>query len=115
MRSITYLTVLKGSNMRKYVAVIGLLGLVVTSANAASSNSSTNPQPESCDQIRALINAKTGIPVKADTALLQKLARPECRFSALEVYRAAYGDKPLPKHADPTLGARRDHDDDDDD
>ncbi|MFA6312089.1 MAG: hypothetical protein WCV99_18800 [Sterolibacterium sp.] len=100
--------------MRKYLAVIGLLGLVVTSSNAANTTNSTNSQPESCDQIRALINAKTGIPVTADTGLLQKLARPECRFSAIEVYRAAYGDKPMPKNRYLTLDGRRDHDDDDD-
>jgi hypothetical protein len=46
--------------------------------------------------------------------LLQKLARPECRFSAAEVYRAAYGDKPMPINDAVRHRTRRDYDDDHD-
>ena len=92
--------------MRKCILIIGLLGLVVTNANSAGS------QTESCDQIRTLIKAQTGFPPKANTELLQKLARPECRFSATEVYRAAYGDKPMPVNESAGRRAKRDHDDD---
>ncbi|MCX7172693.1 MAG: hypothetical protein NT159_01905 [Proteobacteria bacterium] len=82
--------------------------MVVSNANSA------NSQLESCDRIRTLIRANTGIPPRVDTGLLQKLARPECRFSEAEVYRAAYGDKPMPKKEVLAPDARREHDDDDD-
>ena len=90
--------------MRKCILVIGLFGLAVTNANSATS------QTESCDQIRTLIKAQTGVPPKVNTELLQKLARPECRFSAAEVYRAAYGDKPMPINDSGRRRAKRDRD-----
>ncbi len=93
--------------MRKCILITGLFGLMVTNANSAST------QLESCDQIRTLIKAQTGLPPKPSAELLQKLARPECRFSATEVYRAAYGDKPMPVVASAGRRTRRDHDDDD--
>jgi hypothetical protein len=72
--------------------VIGLLGFFAVSASAAE------PQVETCEQIRAQIKAQTGDLPKPDIAMLEKLgARSECRFSAAEVYRAAYGDKPMPQ------------------
>ena len=95
--------------MRKYILVIGLLGLAVANATPA------NAQAESCDQIRTQINAQTGILPKVDTELLRKLARPECRFSSAEVYRAAYGDKPMPINESAGRRAKRDHHHDDDD
>lgn len=95
--------------MRKSILVIGLLGLVLTNATSA------NAQTESCDQIRTQINAQTGIPPKVDTELLRKLARPECRFSSAEVYRAAYGDKPMPINESARRHAKRGHHHDDDD
>lgn len=96
--------------MRIYVPVIGLVCLLATDAKSA------NFEQESCDQIRGLISAQTGLPAKPDINLLKKLARPECRFTAAEVYRAAYGDKLMPKSVgEPsTLRPRHDHDDDDD-
>jgi hypothetical protein len=95
--------------MRKYILVIGLLGLAVANANSASALA------ESCDQIRTQINAQTGILPKVNTELLRKLARPECRFSGAEVYRAAYGDKPMPINESVGHRAKRGqhHDDDD--
>lgn len=95
--------------MRKYILVVGLFGLALTNANSA------NAQAESCDQIRAQINAQTGIPPKVNTELLRKLARPECRFSSAEVYRAAYGDKPMPINESVGHRAKRSHHHDDDD
>jgi hypothetical protein len=96
----------KGTEMRKYFAIIGFVSLMALNAVAAEA------QAESCEQIREQIKAQTGLLPKADTDLLQKLsARSECRFSAAEVYRAAYGDKPLPKTEQ--RGRQSKHDDDD--
>ncbi len=92
--------------MRKHISIIGILGLIALSANLAQA------QAESCENIREQIKAQSGLLPKSDTNLLQKLsARSECRFTAAEVYRAAYGDKPLPKSTQPVHGGR--HDDDD--
>lgn len=78
--------------MFKSLPLAGLLCFASLCANAAEV-----PLP-SCENLREQIQAQTGILPKPDTGLLQKLgSRPECRFSAAEVYRAAYGDKPLPK------------------
>ena len=55
---------------------------------------------------------QTGILPKTNTELLQQLStRQECRFSAAEVYRAAYGDKPLPRQ-EPRSRRNHDHDND---
>lgn len=94
--------------MRIYAPVIGLLCLLAADANSA------NFQEESCDQIRALISAQTGLPANPDRNLLQKLGRPECRFTAAEVYRAAYGDKPMPKGSGEARTHRTKHGHDDD-
>ncbi|MFH1493534.1 MAG: hypothetical protein ABIG70_01910 [Pseudomonadota bacterium] len=60
-------------------------------------------------QIRTLIHAQSGILPGPAIAILEKIgAHPECRFSAAEVYRAAYGDEPMPKN-----DYRGRHDDDD--
>ena len=92
----------------KLLPIIGLLGLLVTNAHAET------PPFESCEQIRELISAKTGLLPKADTALLQKLGEhQECGFTAAEVYRAAYGDRPIPKVEGRDRSSR--HQDDDDD
>lgn len=90
---------------------IFLLALSITAAHAAA----PDVQEPSCDQIRAEIQAHTGIPAKPDTELLARVgANKSCRFTSAEAYRAAWGDKPLP------LDERRDrrskkheHDDDD--
>ena len=55
---------------------------------------------------------QTGILPKTNTELLQQLStRQECRFSAAEVYRAAYGDKSLPRQ-EPRSRRNHDHDND---
>lgn len=62
-------------------------------------------QEMSCDQIRSEIQAQSGVLVTANTDLLRKISgRTDCRFTAPEVYRAAYGTKPSPKDE-----ARREH------
>jgi hypothetical protein len=94
--------------MQKYLYVIAGLVLVATSAMA-------QPAPtEPCEQIRTQIRGQTGILPKPDTDLLQKLsARSDCRFTAQEVYRAAYGDKPMPKNdPSPPYSSHNHHDDD---
>jgi hypothetical protein len=92
--------------MFKTLPLTGFICLASLCANAATG------QAPSCEQLREQIQAQTGILPKPDTELLQKLgARPECRFSATEVYRAAYGDKPLPKKEARTY-RKHDHDDD---
>jgi hypothetical protein len=92
--------------MFKSLHLSGFLCFATLCANAAEM------QVPSCAQLREQIQTQTGILPKPDTDLLQKLgARPECRFSAAEVYRAAYGDKPLPKKEARTY-RKHDHDDD---
>lgn len=66
-----------------------------------------------CAGIRSQIQAQTGIPAAPDVDLLKKLSiHNGCRFSAAEVYRAAYGDKPVPT-SNTSEQYRRSHDDDD--
>lgn len=92
--------------MLKSLPLTGFLCFTSLSAYA------TDVPPSTCEQLREQIQAQTGILPKPDTDLLQRLgARPECRFSAAEVYRAAYGDKPLPRKAGRSHRAH-DHDDD---
>jgi hypothetical protein len=51
-------------------------------------------QDSSCEQIRAEIKAHVGTPSTPNTNLLHKLSgRTECKFSASEAYRAAFGDR----------------------
>jgi hypothetical protein len=91
---------------RKYqhLIVIGLLGLSVISAHAAE------PQVETCAAIRAQIKAQTGVLTKPDLKLLAKVgANKKCRFTEAEAYRAAYGDKPLPKGEGDARRERRGH------
>jgi hypothetical protein len=100
----------KDIKMKKPLLFIGLLGMLSGNAHAAN----VNAQDESCEQIRTQIKAKTGVPLKVDIELLQKLStRSECRFSTPEVFRAAYGDRPLPKSEVREGRAKHDHDDDD--
>lgn len=94
--------------MKKYLVVIACSGLAAANANAAAL------QPESCDQVRAEINAQVGVLPKVNTGLLQKLgSRSDCRFTAAEVYRSAYGDKPMPRNDSRGHRSRRHHHDDD--
>ncbi len=98
---------LKGSVMK----VLTLLVVVLWSfsANAAAP---TAIDTGTCGEIRSLIQAQTGILAAPDTALLQKIGiNSQCQFSSAEVYRAAYGDKPMPKTTD-SVRQRRHHDDD---
>jgi hypothetical protein len=91
--------------MKTQRMLAGLLFLVVFSGRAIAMEVPT------CEQIREQIQAQTGVLPKTNTELLQLLsARQECGFSAAEVYRAAYGDKALPK---PETRSHRKHDDDD--
>lgn len=84
----------------------GVLVLAAFAAGAATARAQT------CTQLREQIQMQTGILPKANTELLQKIsARQECRFSAAEVYWAAYGNKPLPSQ-EPR--SHRKHDDDND-
>jgi hypothetical protein len=63
---------------------------------------------EPCDTIRARI----GVVPLADPDFLREIAaRKDCAFTAAEVYRAAYGDRPLPPEDRKQLRHR--HDDDD--
>jgi hypothetical protein len=82
---------------------IAALASLVLEATAAE------PPVETCEQIRA----KIGRLPPADHELLRSLAaRQECGFTAAEVYRAAYGDKPMPA-VEPHR--QRHHKEDDDD
>ncbi|MDO8990629.1 MAG: hypothetical protein Q7U91_13465 [Sideroxyarcus sp.] len=77
----------------KIIPVI-LIAMSVTTAHAAVPAT----QNESCEQIRAQITAQTGVLAMPDVALLRKVgANRECRFTLEEGFRAAWGDKPMPK------------------
>jgi hypothetical protein len=77
----------------KIIPVI-LVAMFVTTVHAAEPTS----QNESCEQIRTQITAQTGVLAKPDIPLLTKLgANRECRFTLEEGFRAAWGDKPMPK------------------
>jgi len=93
--------------MHTTIILSAILGLVVLQARAA------DVPTRSCDQIREQIAAQTGLLPKANTELLQLIsARPECQFVAAEVYRAAYGDKPLPQQEPRRQRQHEERDDD---
>ena len=71
-----------------------LLAVFVTTVHAAPAAA-----PEDfCEQIREQIKVHKGVPTKPNTILLSKVgANKKCRFTSAEAYRAAWGDKPLPK------------------
>jgi len=78
--------------MRLAIATACILSVGFAQAAAAAELLS-----ESCDQIRAQIQNHTDIPAKPNTVLLGKIgANNKCRFTSAEVYRAAWGDKPVP-------------------
>jgi hypothetical protein len=82
---------MKGHPMQKHHLPLGLLVMLTLGANAADA------PPQTCEQIRAEIMEIKGLKVTPNTELLKKISlRSECQFTAAEVYRAAYGDKPLP-------------------
>lgn len=92
--------------MKKHSMGFTLLVLLAASAAAA-------PEPDSCDGLRERIRARTGV-VEPEGPLLRQLAeRQDCRFTTAEIYRAAYGDRPLPPPEERRAHRRR-HDDDDD-
>lgn len=93
----------------KAIPIILLVALSMTIAHAAT----TDVQPESCEQIRKQIQAHTGIPARPNTTLLSKVgANKKCRFTSAEAYRAAWGDKPMPKE-EARNSRRQKHGDDD--
>jgi len=81
------------SKIMKSILTI-LLALSVMPTYAATPST----PDESCQQIREQIAAHTGLPVKPNMVLLGKVGKNmECDFTSAESYRAAWGDKPLPK------------------
>jgi hypothetical protein len=78
--------------------------LLLLSASLYGAEASVDP----CGSIRARI----GVAPLADPDLLREIAaRKDCAFTAAEVYRAAYGDRPLPP--EDREQRRHRHDDDD--
>jgi len=77
--------------MQKHHLTLGLLTMLTWGVWAA------DLPAQSCEQIRAEIMAVKGEPVTPNIELLKKISlHSECQFTSEEVYRAAYGDKPLP-------------------
>jgi hypothetical protein len=69
--------------------------------------------PQTCSQIRARINAVTGLAAVPSFDLLQEIGKhTECNFTSAEVYRAAHGDKPPPPPESHGQRRSQDHDDD---
>ena len=68
-----------------------------------------NELPATCIEIRAQIQAVTGLVSKPNMELLEHISIHQgCNFSTAEVYRAAYGDKPLPQPETPNHHNHRD-------
>lgn len=86
----------------------GLLILANLGANAAPAT------PDACEQMRTQIQTVTGLVTMPDKDLLSKLStlHPACQFSSAEVYRAAYGDTPLPARDKGHRQPRNESDDD---
>jgi hypothetical protein len=87
-----------------------LLALSLPTVHAATPET----YEESCEQIREQIQSHTGAPTNANTILLGKVgANQKCRFTSAEAYRAAWGDKPVPKYELRERRSKdREHDDD---
>ena len=80
--------------MNKFIKRFFLLAFCAVGVHAAEA-----PAPN-CDEIRLQIAAQTGLLPTVNTDLLRTIGLNQtCQFSAAEVYRAAYGDKPLPVEA----------------
>lgn len=91
--------------MKKTLFTVGFLAIFPFGAHAV------DVPLQTCKQIRNQIKAVTGLAPTVNSELLLQLSmRQECQFSSAEVYRAAYGDKPLPK---PEPHYRQEHDDSD--
>ncbi len=94
----------------KFVTTV-LTALCAMTVQAATP---AEPQAESCEQIRMQIKAQTGVLTNPDLKMLAKVgANKKCRFTAAEAYRAAYGDKPMPKD-EPRARRDKQRDGDDD-
>lgn len=89
------------------------LALLLCAGTAHAADPAVAPA-ESCARIRAQIQAHAGVPERPNTALLAKVgANRKCRFTGAEAYRAAWGDKPMPKDDRSSRRARqRGHGDD---
>lgn len=75
--------------MKKMLPLIALLGCLAFGVQAAN-------EPPACSEIRDQIRLVTGMVSTPNLELLQHISiHQECNFSSAEVYRAAYGDKPL--------------------
>ena len=93
--------------MKKLLLSIVLLGCFANGVHAA------NEIPATCIEIRAQIQAVTGLVSKPNMELLEHISIHQgCNFSTAEVYRAAYGDKPLPQPETPNHYNYRDRDED---
>ena len=90
--------------MKKLIPLFGILSLSALAADL--------PAP-TCGEIRAQIRAQVGLLPQPNTDLLRAIGlNQHCQFSAAEVYRGAYGDKPLPVQAPRAPHRSHDHDDD---
>ena len=93
--------------MKKTLTLIALLGCFTSGAHAA------DDPPQACAQIRERIKSVTGVVSTPNMELLQQISmRQDCKFSSAEVYRAAYGDKPLPQRAHQVHLDEQEQDDD---
>ena len=96
--------------MKKSIHVVGILSLCALSSLGAQAADLPTP---SCDEIRVQIRAQTGLLPQANIDLLRSIGlNQQCQFTAAEVYRGAYGDKPLPVQAPRDPHRSHDHDDD---
>lgn len=85
-----------------------LLPFIAPLCLCCGSSLAAEEPPETCEQIRARI----GVPPLAAPDFLRTLAlRKDCAFTSAEFYKAAYGDRPIPRE---TRTYRRERDDDDD-
>lgn len=86
-----------------------------TPALAANAAGTATADMSACDQVRASILAQTGIRERPDIDLLDRIrAHPECGFTTPEVFRAAFGDKPMPAPGPAHHRSWRRHSQDDD-
>lgn len=93
--------------MKKTLLLIVLLGSFASFAQVA------DELPQTCLQIRERIKTVTGLVATPSMDLLQQISKhQDCNFSSAEVYRAAYGDKPLPSQESHDFHSRQDRDDD---
>jgi hypothetical protein len=93
--------------MKKILPLMALLSCLTVGAQVAEE------PPRTCVQIRDQIKMVTGLLSTPNVDLLQQIAvRQECNFTSVEVYRAAYGDKPLPPPEPQGAHHNRERDDD---